>query len=315
MESTRQTSQDHRGQAAPHGGGRLDLRLLGRRVRVRSPDAALLADLLACFDPDEAPLASELALDLRVRVSPASGEPACGLGTVGRDRAWHVATEPPDAFELPWVGPLRSASDLCSALNQWAVVQCADRYVLHAGSVSLGGAAVLLPGRSHAGKSTLTAALLRAGFDLLSDEISALDWETREIRSYPRRLSVRLDTFSALGLDPHAGADVGDGRARMLRPEEFGAGRARDGAHPRLIVSPRYRPSAERVELERLRPGPALMILMESACSQPRWGVAGLDWLIRLALDVPCFQLEYSDVRAAGEVVAAEFERLTGGAR
>lgn len=46
-----------------------------------------------------------------------------------------------------------------------------QRYSLHAAGVSLNGAGLLMPGTSGAGKTTLTLALLRAGWDILSDDM------------------------------------------------------------------------------------------------------------------------------------------------
>lgn len=46
---------------------------------------------------------------------------------------------------------------------------------IHAGVVASDGRAIMLPGRSFAGKSTLVAALVRAGADYYSDEYALLD--------------------------------------------------------------------------------------------------------------------------------------------
>lgn len=46
-----------------------------------------------------------------------------------------------------------------------------QRYSLHAAGVCIEGAGVLMPGTSGAGKTTLTLALLRGGWDMLSDDM------------------------------------------------------------------------------------------------------------------------------------------------
>lgn len=61
---------------------------------------------------------------------------------------------------------------------------------VHAGVVAVDGRAIVLPGRSMAGKTTLTAALVRAGATYLSDEYAPLDADGL-VHPYPRRLSVR----------------------------------------------------------------------------------------------------------------------------
>lgn len=49
------------------------------------------------------------------------------------------------------------------------------RVFVHAGAVSVAGRAIVLPGRSLAGKTTLTAALVQAGAAYLSDEYAVFD--------------------------------------------------------------------------------------------------------------------------------------------
>jgi hypothetical protein len=91
-----------------------------------------------------------------------------------------------------------------------AIVRCIpDLSPVHAGAVARGGAAVLLPGPSHAGKSTLVGELLRRGFTYYSDEYALLDRSGR-LHAYPRALMLRNgngDTRPALPSD--WGAEVG----------------------------------------------------------------------------------------------------------
>jgi hypothetical protein len=70
-----------------------------------------------------------------------------------------------------------------------------DHVFIHAGVVAAAGGAIVLPGPSFAGKTTLVAALLRAGAAYLSDEYAVLD-AAGMVHPYPRALSVR-DAASA----------------------------------------------------------------------------------------------------------------------
>lgn len=65
------------------------------------------------------------------------------------------------------------------------------RVFVHAGVVAWKGQAIVLPGKSLAGKSTLVAALLRAGATYYSDEYAVLDAQGR-VHPYARRLSLRV---------------------------------------------------------------------------------------------------------------------------
>ena len=65
-----------------------------------------------------------------------------------------------------------------------------DHVFVHAGVVGVGGRAIVLPGKSFAGKTTLVAALVRAGAEYWSDEYAVLDGEGL-VHPYAKPLSIR----------------------------------------------------------------------------------------------------------------------------
>jgi hypothetical protein len=65
-----------------------------------------------------------------------------------------------------------------------------DLIFVHSGVVAFQGEAILLPGRSFAGKTTLVEALVRAGADFYSDEYAMLDMDGR-VAHYREPLAVR----------------------------------------------------------------------------------------------------------------------------
>jgi hypothetical protein len=66
-----------------------------------------------------------------------------------------------------------------------------DQFVfVHAGVVQWRGRALVLPGRSHTGKSSLAAALVAAGAQYYSDEYAVIDLDGR-VRAFPRPLRLR----------------------------------------------------------------------------------------------------------------------------
>src|ERR671929_229610 len=81
--------------------------------------------------------------------------------------------------------------------------------VNHAGVVGWQGRAILIPGRSFSGKSTLVAALVRAGATYYSDEFAVLD-ERGRVHPFPKKLSMRLE---------------GSARPRFAPVEELGGRR------------------------------------------------------------------------------------------
>ena len=72
-----------------------------------------------------------------------------------------------------------------------AVIPCMRKLrAVHAGAVLLGERALLLPGGTHAGKSSLVAELLQRGAIYFSDEYALIDSEGR-VHPYPRPLLLR----------------------------------------------------------------------------------------------------------------------------
>jgi len=61
---------------------------------------------------------------------------------------------------------------------------------IHAGVVAVGDQAILIPGRSYAGKTTLVAEFIKAGAVYYSDEYAVLD-QSGKVHPYPKPLSLR----------------------------------------------------------------------------------------------------------------------------
>ena len=68
--------------------------------------------------------------------------------------------------------------------------QAPEHIFIHAGAVALGNRALVLPGRSHAGKSTLVAELVRAGATYYSDEFALIDMQG-QLHPFARDLRMR----------------------------------------------------------------------------------------------------------------------------
>ncbi len=111
---------------------------------------------------------------------------------------------------------------------EWAVLEALARHVrtfvlLHAGVVAWHGRAILLPGHSHAGKSSLTAALVRAGADYGSDDCAAIGPDGL-IHPLARRMALRQR----------------DGRMERVDVRDWGARVAAAPIAPGLVVVARY---------------------------------------------------------------------------
>ena len=172
---------------------------------------------------------------------------------------WWVDTAddatPDLVFDVPVVAGARSVV----AELELAVAERAEGLVfVHAAVVAAGGRALLLPGPSYAGKSTLVDALVRAGATYCSDEYAPLGPDG-VVHPYPRPLVLR----DAAGVRV---ATVGGGVAaappveRPLPVAAVAVVRYRDGA--------RYRPRS-------LTTGAGVLALLENTvCARSRPGEA-----------------------------------------
>jgi hypothetical protein len=139
---------------------------------------------------------ARLAPWLKRRLPPGSriGEqtPTCWFSVVTRRRAGVTGYSVYRGDEL--VGrrtTVNLALRLLEALVRVYIAErCPNRVFLHAGVVGWRGKAILLPGRSFAGKSTLVAALVRAGASFYSDECAVID-SRGLVHPYHRPLQLR----------------------------------------------------------------------------------------------------------------------------
>jgi hypothetical protein len=174
------------------------------------------------------------------------------------------------AFYLVYRGAERIArtTDLGEALDaleadlRLSVAAYAPRRIfVHAGVVAWQGRAILLPGRTFAGKSTLVAALVRAGATYYSDEYAVLD-ERGRVHPFPKPIALR----------------EGTARARKVPVGQIGGTQGERPIPVGLVVATRYRAGA-RFRPRRLTPGQAVLELLDNtvpARRAPRRAIAAL---------------------------------------
>lgn len=91
----------------------------------------------------------------------------------------------------------------------WELAQVMPQFLqLHASSMELDGAGIILPGDSGNGKSTLTAGLLTRGWRYLCDEFALVHTDSLMLHPYPRAICIKKSSFpviESLGLSFHGG--------------------------------------------------------------------------------------------------------------
>jgi hypothetical protein len=192
----------------------------GLRVGVRTNAPALLGRLEPHLPPGWRACASPVVDQIfSVWVDPGGG--ACRPSRVYAGRRRRVRSA-----DLAHVFAV-----LESEIRQSVAAGAERRTFVHAGVVGWRGRAIVIPGRSRSGKTTLVAELVKAGALYLSDEFAVLDRRGR-VHPFPKSLSIR---------------EGGCGRHEVVRrrhPAELG-GSCGDGPLPvGLVVLASYRPGA-----------------------------------------------------------------------
>jgi hypothetical protein len=142
-----------------------------------------------------------------------------------------------DAYEVTAGGePIIEHATLPVALTMldthirlFIAARAPDWVFVHAGVVACDGRALLIPGESFSGKTTLVAALVKAGATYYSDEYAVLD-EAGRVHRYPRPLSIRKGYT---------------GTTRERRAVDLGIVSGDERAELRAIAVTRYRPGLE----------------------------------------------------------------------
>jgi hypothetical protein len=198
---------------------------------------------------------------------------------------------------------------LIQDINRRAVAAC-DNLSIHAGGVEREGVGLVFPGGIAAGKSTLVAGLLRAGFRYLTDEAVALDRDTLWIRPYPKPVSLDPGSWPLFPeLEPDADLATGDYKAAQWQvpPNAIGPGLLGQSCPIGVVVFPRLEVGAE----SRLEPVGRAEALVELAGHTFRFSDRSRDALDLLAEAVrpaTCYRLTVGRLEPA----VALLVRLTG---
>jgi hypothetical protein len=169
-----------------------------------------------------------------------------------------------------------------------------DFLLLHAGAVVRDGRAVLLPAAPESGKSSLVIALLKAGFDYLSDELGAIDPLSRWLHPFPKRISVTpgsLDFFPGLADRLEDQAGLGSGLLkRYVRPEDVDAAVGSPAPVGMVVFPTSDHRGAPR--LTRLSRAEAVHRMIANSFNVAIYDQRGLVLLSRIAWEAPAFQLD-----------------------
>ncbi|HXH09249.1 MAG TPA: hypothetical protein VNP04_05730 [Alphaproteobacteria bacterium] len=258
----------------------------GVRLGVRVSRAEALDQVRAALPPGSRPLASPMVDRLYSLFVGGSG-PRPGI------RRYHLLYG--DAVLLARTLELAPALEaLESDLHRAVAERSRRRLFVHAGVVAWRGRAIVMPGRSFSGKTTLVAEWVQAGASYYSDEYAVFDAQGR-VHPYTKPLSLRQSG----GITTKCTVEALRGRAGA-RPLPVG-----------LVIVSTYKPGA-RWRPRRLSPGQGGLALLSHAVSARQQPEAALTVLRHVVSAVPVLKGVRGEAREAVRSVIDQIEASKG---
>ena len=283
---------DAHGLAARLRGG-LDLDTGPFVVRIETPIAALAAEVRELYHDFPLDEGGGLA-DFHVAVLRPPG--ALGLRRWWRQQATVILDEDRPFEPLP--------VDMAVPMLEWSINWCAatraNQYVMiHAAVLERDGRALVLPGVTGAGKSTLCAGLALRGWRLFSDEFALIRPGDGALEPWPRPISLKnasIDVIRRWAPDAHLSTPVPNtnkGTVAHVRPPADSVRRATQPAQPGWLVFPAYEAGAAPV-LTRLPKARAFFRLADCSFNYESLGIRGFRTLSRMIDGCDTYEFRYS---------------------
>lgn len=248
---------------------------------------------IVCDDPEITAAVADVLAPIRCDV-----DADVAITIISADGGWSIQAG--DSAPVALGSRLSVALRAIGEVNDLAVASVPDDLVLHAGAVAMGGRAVLLPGGSNHGKSTLTTALVADGFSYLTDEAAAI---VADLHVRPFAKSIALDPGSFPLFPELAPAGAVEGLARAVACREWHIDPARVGpvsgpAPVAAVICPHWRAGAS-TRVSPVEPLEALHVLLGDAFDFSAGGQRVFERLVGLVSTVPVVKLSYGETSSA----------------
>ena len=163
---------------------------------------------LAASNPDAVEVLQRFVFPTLPRISPGVAEPDHRICLEANKGKYRLFAD--DAFVASAPEAKDLVVELIRVLDETIVEHLNALHAVHAGAVLWRGRVLLLPGKSHAGKSSLVAELLRQGATYFTDEYALIDRDGW-VHPYPRPLLLRNGSPRQMpALAEECNARVGD---------------------------------------------------------------------------------------------------------
>jgi hypothetical protein len=284
------------------------IEFLGEAVSVSLPDAGMAESVVRLYGAHCTPLDSVDQADITVlRTSdPDPSESGIIRGTNDDDTLAYRMIEPgaalgmgadPRLCDRRLLGSVRTLAEVRERV-QYRVIAEQGRHLMFHGAVAVrDGLAVLFPGQSGAGKTTLSAWLIGQGFTVLSDELVAVD-EGYRATGFGQALNLKRGSVDLVRGFPWLAqafeSAIPSGVGGCFLP--CVAGSATPRWYPlKAVVFPTYKGS-EPFAATRLSSGRAVQGLMESLLNARNFERLAIPRLSAMAAALPAHQVVYDSL-------------------
>lgn len=256
----------------------------GASVGIRTNDPVALEQIYDYMPPEWESTTEPIVDNLfSIRVAP----PAKSKGRRNYNLLYSEATLVKRTLDLePIYEPLENLLRLTVAFraNQ-------DYLFVHAGVVGWQGKAIVIPGRSFSGKTTLVSELIKAGAIYYSDDMAVFDREGR-VHPYPVPLSVR-EPDGRCRVDPKAlGSNIGE------KPLPVG-----------LVVVTKYEDGA-RWQPRRITPGRSLMALLDNTVAARKDPTTSLPILQHVVTEATTVQSKRGEASTVAKRILQQLDSI-----
>lgn len=220
-------------------------------------------------------------------------------------------------YMLPDAAPLPLAQALLAAemgMNLQMALGWRRHLLLHASAVEKDGKALIMTGASGSGKSTLSAMLGCKGWRFLGDEFVLLDLLTGVVVPFPRLISLKNTSISAMqvtALDGRFGPllrDTPKGEIRHLVPAGDAIRAMTQPAQPALLLFPSF---GFESAVREIAPSEIFIRLTQASTNYVALGEAGFKTLTRFVNTVPARAIDYCNGEEAEALVNQLWDDLS----
>ena len=200
---------------------------------------------------------------------------------------------------------------------EWGMNWCVaafdhSRLILHAAVLEKGGRAIIFPAQPGSGKSTLTAYMALSGWNLYSDEMALIDFDTNLVSPLFRPVCLKNESIGLVqqwfpeAVMTDIAPDTLKGDVAHLRTMDRSQWETLEQAEVVGIVFPKYKPAADLM-VYALTPMQAFSQVCQNAFNYSVSGARGFKTVAKLVENTRQLEIYYCDVAEVNELLTTEF--------